>query len=65
MQASVRPLCVHACAACVACLMCVQAFDGADIVMHEIGNNVTVADLMERPAAVRDDRLVGSRFGIK
>jgi hypothetical protein len=44
--------------------MCVQAFDGADMIMHEVRNNVTVADLMERPAAVGDDRLVGSRFGI-
>lgn len=53
------PLCAR-----VACLMCAQAFDGADIIVHELGNNVTVSDLMERPAAVQDDRLVASRFGI-
>jgi hypothetical protein len=35
---------------------CMQAFDGADIIMHELGNNVSIRDLMERPAAVRDDR---------
>lgn len=42
---------------------CVQAFDGADIIVHELGGNVALSDLMERPAAVQDDRLVGSRFG--
>lgn len=42
-----------------------QAFDGADIIVHEIGGNVSLADLRERPAAVRDDRLVSSRFGLR
>lgn len=49
---------------CAACVGRAQAFEGADIIVHELGNNVTVADLMERPAAVRDDRLVASRFGV-
>jgi hypothetical protein len=42
---------------------CVQAFDGADIIVHELGNSISIADLLERPAAVQDDRLVASRFG--
>jgi hypothetical protein len=33
-----------------------QAFDGADMIMHELASNVALRDLMERPAAVRDDR---------
>jgi hypothetical protein len=35
---------------------CMQAFDGAEIIVHELGNNVSLRELMERPAAVRDDR---------
>lgn len=42
---------------------CVQAFDGADIIVHELGNSISIADLLEQPAAVQDDRLVASRFG--
>jgi len=51
----------------VCCMVCarLQAFDGADIIVHEIGGNVSLADLRERPAAVRDDRLVSSRFGLR
>lgn len=48
---------------CVA--VCMQAFDGADIIMHELGSNVAISDLLERPAAVQDDRLVSSRFGLR
>jgi hypothetical protein len=33
-----------------------QAFDGADMIMHELASNVLIQDLMERPAAVQDDR---------
>lgn len=33
-----------------------QAFDGADIILHELGGNVSLRDLMERPATVGDDR---------
>jgi hypothetical protein len=33
-----------------------QAFDGADMIMHELGGNVSVHDLMEPPAAARDFR---------
>lgn len=36
---------------------CMQAFDGADIIVHELGDNVTLANLRERPAAVQDDRV--------
>lgn len=39
---------------------CLQAFTGADIIVHEIGNNVSVADLQHKPATVRDDRVVSA-----
>lgn len=41
-----------------------QSFEGADFIMHELGDNVALSDFLERPAAVQDDRLVSSRFGI-
>jgi hypothetical protein len=49
----------------VLCAVCadrvhVQAFEGADMIMHELANNVSIADLMEQPASVRDDRMVPS-----
>eukprot|EP00878_Enallax_costatus_P014684 GHUV01015360.1.p1 GENE.GHUV01015360.1~~GHUV01015360.1.p1 ORF type:complete len:309 (+),score=93.91 GHUV01015360.1:313-1239(+) len=37
-----------------------QAFTGADIIVHELGDNVTLADLQQKPAAARDDRLVSA-----
>lgn len=41
-----------------------QSFEGADFIMHELGDNVALSEFLERPAAVQDDRLVSSRFGI-
>lgn len=37
-----------------------QAFSGADIIVHEIGDTVALADLQQKPTAARDDRLVSS-----
>lgn len=35
-----------------------QAFEGADVIVHELGDVIRIGDLAERPAQVRDDRRV-------
>lgn len=45
---------------CTCAAIAMQAFTGADIIVHEIGDNVTFADLQQKPAAARDDRLVSA-----
>jgi hypothetical protein len=42
----------------VGMVLLLQAFDGADIIVPELGDVITLQDLMVAPAAVRDARTV-------